>query len=53
MNLLAVNVFVGCLSAYQLKRKWECDSRATPAKFVRHCCCFIDELCGRYEMSKK
>ena len=26
MNLLAVNVFVGCLSAYQLKRKWECVS---------------------------
>ena len=24
MNLLAVNVFVGCISAYQLKRKWEC-----------------------------
>jgi hypothetical protein len=24
MNLLAVNVFVGGLSAYQLKRKWEC-----------------------------
>ena len=24
MNLLAVNVFVGFLNAYQLKRKWEC-----------------------------
>lgn len=28
MNLLAVNVFVGLLNAYQLKRKWECVSSA-------------------------